>query len=89
MVGSFSEDFFTFSKLPAKIIVVVLTLLSSYIINHPVCVASLMVAKVSKTIVTIAISFAKKTLLMAILLKQIKIKGYQYLKSQLNAVSKF
>jgi hypothetical protein len=59
MVGSLSKNLFNFSKLPATIIVVVLTLLSSYIINHLVCVASLMVAKVSKTIVAIAVSFEK------------------------------
>jgi hypothetical protein len=86
--GKFSEDLFTFSRLPATMAVVVLLPLSLYIINHPVCVASLMAAKVSKTIVAIAICFAK-TLQMSILLKQFKIKVCQYMKSQLDAFSKF
>jgi hypothetical protein len=68
--------------------VVVLTLLSMYIFgNHPVCVASLIVDKASKTIVAIAIGFAK-SLLKSIQLKQSKIKGYQYLNSKLDAFSK-
>jgi hypothetical protein len=87
--GKFSEDLFTFSRLPVTMTVVVLTLLSMYIFgNHPVCVASIIVDKASKTVVAIAICFAK-SLLKSIRLKQSKIKGYQYLKSQLNAVSKF
>jgi hypothetical protein len=58
--GKFSEVLFTFSRLPATMTMVVLTLLSMYIFgNHPVCIASLTVDKASKTIVAIAICFAK------------------------------